>query len=153
MLDDGRYVVAWTDDPSGIEGGRLTFRVFDLDGSPLGGEKICTRTRGFFPGANAMTLLENGRFVIASIETIAESDIGVPQSTVVAHVFEADGDGTEVIDLSAGNPKGFNRSWPALAPLPGGRFLFAWVEKSATTFDTVPAVMAKVCSDSQGSLG
>jgi hypothetical protein len=29
----------------------------------------------------------------------------------------------------------------------------AWVEESADTHDTVPTVMARVCSESQGSLG
>ncbi|MGW7099695.1 hypothetical protein [Streptomyces sp. NPDC054838] len=151
VLDDGRYVIAWTDDPSGVEGGRLTFRVFDLDGSPQGDEIILTHVGGLFPGANSMTLLDNGGFVVASINATTLSGLGVQQSTVVANIFEADG--TERTSVSVGPPRDFNRSWPAVAPLTGGRFLLSWVEKSATTVDTVPAVMAQVCSDSQGTLG
>ncbi|MGW7639769.1 hypothetical protein [Streptomyces decoyicus] len=44
------------------------------------------------------------------------------------------------------------RAQPRQPPLPGGRFLLAWVEKSATTFDTVPTVMAKRCSATDLSL-
>ncbi|GHH76376.1 hypothetical protein GCM10018793_21920 [Streptomyces sulfonofaciens] len=148
ILADGSYLVAWTTDPSAIGGGRLTFRFFAFDGTPRSGE-IQPNVSGF-QGANSVTLLDNGRFVVAHVDRIADSDLGVPQSTVEASIFEADG--TEATSLTAGSPQGFNRSWPALAPLPGGRFLFAWVEKSATTFATVPTLMAKVCSDTQGSL-
>ncbi|GHJ36483.1 hypothetical protein [Streptomyces sp. TS71-3] len=148
ILADGSYVVAWTKDPAAVDGDRLVFRLFDFDGTPRSGE-IQPNISGFRPG-NTVTLLDNGRFVIAHVDHIADSDLGVPQSTVEASIFEPDG--TAATSLTAGTPQGFHRSWPALAPLPGGRFLLAWVEKSATTVDTVPSVMAKVCSDSQGSL-
>ena len=36
------------------------------------------------------------------------------------------------------------RAQPRQPPLPGRRFLLAWAEKSATTFDTVPTVMVKM---------
>ncbi|WP_030991670.1 hypothetical protein [Streptomyces sp. NRRL S-1813] len=44
------------------------------------------------------------------------------------------------------------RARPRQPPLPGGRFLLAWVEKSATTFDAVPTIMAKMCSATDLSL-
>lgn len=36
------------------------------------------------------------------------------------------------------------RAQPRQPPLPGRRFLLAWAEKSATTFDTAPTVMVKI---------
>ncbi|QKW07603.1 hypothetical protein HUT18_15680 [Streptomyces sp. NA04227] len=150
ILADGNYVIAWTSDPSSIGGGRLTFRVFDFEGSPQGGE-IQPNASGF-RGDNAITLLDTGRFVVAHVDGIGPSDLGVPQTTVEASIYEPTGDGDEITSVTAGQPRDFNRSSPALTPLPGGRFLLAWVEKSATTFDTYPIVMAKMCSDSQLSL-
>ncbi|MGX1885691.1 hypothetical protein [Streptomyces sp. NPDC055287] len=150
VLADGNYVIAWTSDPSSIGGNRLTFRVFNFDGSPRGGE-IQPNVSGF-QGRNSLTLLDTGKFVIAHIEEIGPSDLGVPQSTVEASIFDPNGDGTVITSVIAGPPRDFHRSWPALVPMPGGRFLLAWVEKSAITFQTVPTVMAKMCSDSELSL-
>ncbi|OEJ23590.1 hypothetical protein AR457_02825 [Streptomyces agglomeratus] len=150
VLANGNYVVAWTSDPSSIGGNRLTYRVFNFDGSPRGGE-IQPNVSGF-QGRNSLTLLDTGKFVIAHIEGIGPSDLGVSQTTVEASIFDPNGDGSVITSVIAGPPRDFNRSWPALAPMPGGRFLLAWVEKSAVTFQTVPTVMAKMCSESQLSL-
>ncbi|MFF7684749.1 hypothetical protein ACFZB6_01180 [Streptomyces syringium] len=150
VLTGGNYVIAWTTDPSSIGGGRLTFRVFDLEGTPQGDE-IQPNASGF-KGDNAITLLDNGRFVVAHVDSIGPSDLGVDQTTVEAGIYDPNGDGDEITSVTAGQPQDFNRSSPALAPLPGGRFLLTWVEKSATTFATVPTVMAKMCSDTELSL-
>ncbi|MFF3661162.1 hypothetical protein [Streptomyces olivochromogenes] len=150
VLADGNYAIAWTSDPSSIGGGRLTFRVFDFEGTPQGGE-IQPNASGF-EGDSAITLLDNGRFVVAHVDGIGPSDLGVAQTTVEASIYDPSGDGDEITSVTAGHPRDFNRSSPALTPLPGGRFLLAWVEKSATTFDTVPTVMAKMCSDTELSL-
>jgi hypothetical protein len=150
VLADGNYAIAWTTDPSSIGGGRLTFRVFDFEGVPQGGE-IQPNASGF-KGDNAITLLDNGRFVVAHVDSIGLSDLGVEQTTVEASIYDPNGGGAEVTSVTAGQPKNFNRSSPALAPLPGGRFLLSWVEKSAATFETVPTVMAKMCSDTALSL-
>lgn len=150
VLADGNYVIAWTTDPSSIGGGRLTFRVFDFEGVPQGGE-VQPNASGF-KGDNAITLLDNGRFVVAHIDGIGPSDLGVPQTTVEASVYDPSGGGVEITSVTAGQPRDFNRSSPALTALPGGRFLLGWVEKSAATFDTVPTVMAKMCSDTALSL-
>ncbi|MFJ4814389.1 hypothetical protein [Streptomyces sp. NPDC088801] len=149
ILTNGNVVVAWSTDPSAIGGGRLALRFFDFEGNPLGGE--IQPNVGGFTGVNAITLLDSGRFVVAHIEGIQPSDLGKPQTTVAASIFQPDG--TETFDITAGNPRGFTRSSPSLSRLPGGRFLMAWVEESADTHATVPTVMAKVCSESQGSLG
>ncbi|GAA2536858.1 hypothetical protein GCM10010423_37640 [Streptomyces levis] len=149
VLVGGDVVVAWSTDPSSIGGGRLTLRFFDFEGNALTDE--IQPNVGGFTGVNALTLLDTGRFVAAHIERVQDSDLGRPQSTVAVSVFDADG--TELFDVTAGTPVGFTRMSPAVSPLPGGRFLMTWIEQSADTFDTVPTVMAKVCSDSQGSLG
>ncbi|MGW7454334.1 hypothetical protein [Streptomyces sp. NPDC054787] len=151
VLADGDFVVAWTVDPSAIGGGRLTFRVFAFDGSPQGGEVL--PNVGGFQGVNAITLLDNGRFVVAHIESIQPSPLDVSQTTIEASVLSPDGGGSVITSVIAGSPRDFNRTAPALTPLPGGRFLLGWVEKSAVTFATVPHVMAMLCSDSELSLG
>ncbi|MER8219982.1 hypothetical protein ABTZ58_05160 [Streptomyces sp. NPDC094143] len=149
VLADGNVVVAWSTDPSSVGGGRLTLRFFDFEGNALT-EEIRPNVGGF-TGVNGLTLLDTQRFVVTHIERVPDSDLGQPQTTVAASVFEADG--TELFDITAGSPVGFTRTSPAVSHLPGGRFLMTWIEQSADTFDTVPTVMAKVCSDSQGSLG
>ncbi len=151
VVAGGNYVIAWTTDPSSIGGGRLTFRVFDFEGTPQGGE-IQPNASGF-GGDNAITLLDTGRFVVAHVDGIGPSDLGVTQTTVEASIYDPNGDGEEITSVTAGQPQGFHRSSPALAPLPGGRFLLAWVEKSADTVVTVPTVMAKMCSEAELSLG
>jgi hypothetical protein len=149
-LVDGNYVITWRNDPSSVAGGALVFRVFDLEGVPQTGE-IIPNISGF-RGGKAMTLLDDGRFVIAHVRTTTSSDIGVVKSNVEANVFEADGAPSH-ISMFASNERGINCSFPALAPLPGGRFLLSWVQKSAETFTTVPNVKAKIFSTSQGSVG
>lgn len=148
LLADGNYVIAWQSDPIAITGGAFTFRVFNTQGSPIGGE---IRTNLASADPKAMTMLDDGRFALAHLGGPQESDIGVPQTTVDVTVFEASG--AEFSAMRVGSAHGLNRSWPAIANLPDGSFLVTWVEKSADTFDTVPAVMAKVFSDSEGPIG
>lgn len=149
-LVDGNYVIAWRSDPSPPGGGALIFRIFNLEGSPVGGET--TPNLSGFRGEKAMTLLDTGRFVIAHVRGQGTSDLGVAKSIVEWNAFEPNGAFANV-GLSATSGQGINSSWPALAPLPGGRFLVAWVQKSAETFSTSPSVRAKVFSDRQGSVG
>ncbi|MGW4169716.1 hypothetical protein ACWEGX_22705 [Streptomyces chartreusis] len=148
ILENGNWVVAWSTDPSAIGGGRLNLRFFDFEGNPLTGE--IQPNVGGFTGVNGITLLDSGRFVVAHIKRMPNSPLGQPQTTVAASIFEPDG--TETVDFTAGPPQGFTRTAPALSHLPNGRFLMAWVEESADTFDTVPTVMAKLYSESEGSL-
>jgi hypothetical protein len=90
-----------------------------------------------------MTLLENGRFVIAHVRGLGTSDIGVDKSVVQADVFEPNGTSANIPFLATSEEE-IKCSSPTLAPLPGGRFLLAWVQKRADTFDTTPSVRAKV---------
>jgi hypothetical protein len=146
-LVNGNYVIAWRSDPAPPGGGALIFRIFDLEGSQVVGE---TRPNlSGFTGQKAMTLLDNGRFVIAHVRGLGDSDIGVTKSAVHANVFEPNGASAN-IPIFATSGQEINSSSPTLAPLPGGRFLLAWVQKRADTFATTPSVRARVFSDSQG---
>ncbi|MFE7550989.1 hypothetical protein [Streptomyces gardneri] len=147
VLAGGNWFVAWSTDPFAI-GGRLNLRFFDFESNPLTDE--IRPNVGGFTGVNGITLLDTGHFVVANISRIADSDLGEPQTTVVASIFKQDG--SKTVDFTAGSPIGFTRTSPALSRLPGGRFLMTWVEQSADTYATVPAVMAKVCSETEGSL-
>jgi hypothetical protein len=147
-LVNGNYVIAWRSDPSPPGGGALIFRIFDLEGSPIVGE---TRPNlSGFTGQKAMTFLDdNDRFVIAHVRGLGNSDIGVAKSAVEANVFERNGASAN-IPIFATSGQEINTSSPTLAPLPGGRFLLAWVQKRADTFATIPSVRARVFSGSQG---
>jgi hypothetical protein len=147
-LVNGNYVIAWRSDPSPPGGGALIFRIFDLEGSPIVGE---TRPNlSGFTGQKAMTFLDdNDRFVIAHVRGLGNSDIGVAKSAVEANVFERNGAFAN-IPIFATSGQEINTSSPTLAPLPGGRFLLAWVQKRADTFATIPSVRARVFSGSQG---
>lgn len=149
VLSDGNWVAAWSTDPVSIGGDRLTLRFFDLEAHAVTGE-IQPNISGF-TGVNGITLLDSGHFVVTSISSIQDSDLGEPQTTVVATVFKPDG--TKTVDITAGSPKHFTRTSPAVSRLPSGRFLLTWVEQSADTHITVPTVMAKICSETEGSLG
>ncbi len=146
-LVDGNYVIAWRSDPALPGGGALTFRIFDLEGSQVVGE---TRPNlSGFTGEKAMTLLDNGRFVIAHVRDLGDTDIGVARSAVHANVLEPNGASAN-IPIFATSGQDINSSSPTLAPLSGGRFLVAWIEKRADTFATVPSVRARVFSGAQG---
>ncbi|GEB62149.1 hypothetical protein [Streptomyces gardneri] len=150
LLSNGDYVVAWTNgDPVG--GGGLVYRVFQIDGTPRTGE-MRPNVSGF-TGRSALTALDNGRFVAAHIKSTVQSDLGVLQTTAVASVIDPAGNGSVILSASAGSPKHFHRTSPALTALPGGHFVLAWVEKSADTFQTVPTVMAQLCSDTELEIG
>lgn len=149
-LVDGNYVIAWRSDPFLPGGGALIFRIFDLEGLPMGGE---TRPNlSGFTGEKAMTLLDSGRFVIAHVREIGNSDIGDRKRIVEWNVFEPDGTFSD-IGLSATSGQGIKSSSPALAPLQGGRFIVAWAQKSAETVATSMSVRAKVFSETLGSVG
>ena len=149
-LVDGNYVIAWRDDPSPPGGGALIFRIFDLEGTPQTSE-IRPNISGF-TGQKAMTLLDDGRFVILHVRVGVQSDLGVLQSIIEANIYEPSG-AVSNLQFTATSERGISCSSPAVAPLPGGRFLASWIQKSAETFSTSPTVRARVLSASQGRLG
>lgn len=148
-LVDGNYVIAWRSDPNGIAGGNLTFRILDVQGSPVVGE-IQPRLSGFY-GEKVITSLDTGRFVIAHVKSQGTSDIGEVKSIMEVNTFEPNG--AQIPGgLTANSERGINSSWPAIAPLPGERFLLSWVQKSTETFSTSPSVRANVFNR-EGALG
>jgi hypothetical protein len=149
-LLDGNYVIAWRNDPSPAGGGALIFRIFDLEGRPRTNE-IRPNISGF-TGPKAMTLLDDGRFVILHVRAGVPSDLGVMQSIVEANIYQPSGAASNV-RFTATSGRGINCAWPAVAALPGGRLLASWIQKSAETFSTSPTVRARVLSASQGPLG
>jgi hypothetical protein len=149
VLINGDYVIVWESDPVAIAGGTVTFRSFAPSGAPKSNEIRLNRLSDVQD--MAVTMLDNGRFVVTHVDELGPSDLGVQQSTVAATVLEENG--AEASSMQVGSPRGINRSSPAVTPLPNGRFMIAWVEKSADTFSTIPNVMAKVFSDTQGTLG
>jgi hypothetical protein len=148
QLVDGNYVIAWRSGFGPPGGGALVFRIFDLEGSPVVGE--ITPDLSGFTGPKAMTLLDDGRFVIAHVRALGESDLGVPKNAVHANVFEPNGDSANIPIFATGGQGEVNTSSPTIAPLPGGRFVLAWVQKRADTFATTPSVRARVFSGNQG---
>jgi len=145
----GNWVCAWSTDPLAIGGDRLTLRFFDSEANALTAE--IQPNVGHVTGVNGITLLDSGQFVVTSVSHIQPSDLGKDQSTVVANVFKPDG--TKTVHFTAGDPRHFTRYDPAVAHLPSGRFLLAWVEESADTHQTVPTAMARLHSEHEGSLG
>ncbi|MFF2364810.1 hypothetical protein ACFVU0_19230 [Streptomyces sp. NPDC058122] len=150
-LGNGNYVVAWRTDPAPPGGGRLVFRIFDLEGNPATGE-TAPSVSGFSDEKALIALDSDSRFVIAHVRNRGESDIGVQRSTVEAHVFASDGAGP-AISVSATDADGINSAFPALSFLPDKRFLLGWVQKSAETFSTTPTVRSRVFFAGTGSAG
>ncbi|MEV6974560.1 hypothetical protein [Kitasatospora sp. NPDC093806] len=144
----GGHVALWGRDPSAVAGGALVLRVLDFEGAPTAGE-VVPNLSGFH-GGKAVTLLDDGRFVIAHVRKLGQSDIGVELSNVMASVFRPDG--SKEVSLFATDADGINASAPALAPLPNRRFVLGWVQKSAETFSTVPTVRAKVFGADEGTV-
>ncbi|GHF89183.1 hypothetical protein [Streptomyces thermodiastaticus] len=149
VLKGGNWVCAWSTDPLAIGGDRLTLRFFDSEANALTAE--IQPNVGHVTGVNGITLLDSGQFVVTSVSHIQPSDLGKDQSTVVANVFKPDG--TKTVHFTAGDPRHFTRYDPAVAHLPSGRFLLAWVEESADTHQTVPTAMARLYSEHESSLG
>jgi hypothetical protein len=146
VLTDGNFVVTWTSGVA-VGGGGLRMRLFDGQGAPLGAEV----KRNLF-GAHAITLLDNGRFAVASIKRGVQSDIGVETNSVHADVIEADGQLAN-IPIFVSGARGLHCSSPGLAALPGGRLVACWLQKSAETFDTLTHLRAAVFSPDGARLG
>jgi hypothetical protein len=144
----GNYVVAWRSDPFVPGGGAITYQIFKADGQRIGSELVPNISG--FAGEKAITFLDDGRFVIAHVRNGVVSDIGVRKSIVEANIFtpgEFDSQGRpERIAMTGTSERDINASWPAVAALPGGRFVLAWVQKKAETFSTSPTAKARVFS-------
>jgi hypothetical protein len=100
----------------------------------------------------ALAALDTGRFVISHIRSALDGETGfdtvIPQSSL----FEAAGTSAN-IKIAATSATKVQTSWPALAPLSGGRFLLAWTQ-SATANPAAAGtnVMARIFS-AKGAIG
>lgn len=146
-LQDGSFVVGWTSDPAAPKGGELRLRLFDVEGAPLGDE-IATGERG----AQAIAALDNGRFVVARVKSGDPGGAEAETSAVDVTIFSADGT-RAVARFPVTAERSLAASWPALAALPGGRFVVAWVQTRCDARNAGPCVRAKVFGDRQQSVG
>lgn len=139
-LVGGNYVIGWRNGEA-IGGGRLHLRLFDLEGTPLGDD---LRPNEFASNRPAITFLDNGDFVVARLEsTGVDGDTGVGKSIVVLNIFGPNGLGTDEFNATS-SARRINSDWPALAPLPGQRFIVTWVEKRTDNVQTSPVIKARV---------
>jgi hypothetical protein len=116
-LDEGRFVVAWTDGTSGRYDVRA--RLFNADGSTTGRHFRINSTSTGYPHVPTITALSDGRFVVVW------SDGTSGRHDVRARLFHADGSTASgeflVSPTSTGHPDS-----PTITALSGGRFIVAW---------------------------
>lgn len=147
-FENGNFALTWTHDPVAPGGGNAQLRVFDHQGQPVSDLLALD-----FAGAQALALLDDGgRCVAAHIRRGVPSGIGVESNSVRAQVLNADGS-LAGLPLFISSARGVNCTSPALAGLPGRRFVACWLQKSAETFDTTTHLRAQVFSAEGERLG
>jgi hypothetical protein len=142
-LTNGNFVVGWR--ARLIGNLHLRLQIFDASG-PVGNEQV--------PNIEitdaVMAPLDSGRFVVAHIRSAGDGEPGFDTTIAQASLFEANG--AFVSRFPARNPGRILSFWPALAPLPGGRFLLGWTELNVDNEAAGTSVKARLFS-SQGPLG
>ena len=142
-LTNGNIAVGWRARITGPL--HLRLQIFDAKG-PAGGEQIPNIE---ITGAN-MAPLDSGQFAIAHIRNAGDGEPGFETTVTQASIFEAGGSfarrfpGTSAPRIVS--------SWPAIAPLSGGRFLVAWTEVNVDKPAAGTNVGARIVS-AQGPLG
>ncbi|GAA3190543.1 MULTISPECIES: hypothetical protein [Streptomyces] len=148
--DGSLYVIAWG--PGQNDPRHPAFRIFDFDGTPQTGE-VVPDISGSDGSFEAVALLDvDGRFALAEVAHSVPSDLGVMQSNAGVNIYESTGSPAGLFAVTK-DSQGVNSSWVALSGLLGGQFLLSWVERSAETFATPPAVMARVFTGASDALG
>ena len=143
-LANGDIVIAWR---ARIVGPlHIRFQIFDAQG-PVGGEQITQPTTT----AAAMAALDSGQFVIAHLNDFGEDATADTLIVVEADVFNADGSPANIHFVSTSEQR-IHATWPALAPLSGGRFLIGWVQFNVDNLPATTNVKARVFS-TRGPLG
>ena len=143
-LANGNIVIAWR---ARLPGPLLVhLQMFDAAG-PLGTEQ----TTALNITEAAMTALDSGRFVIAHVRSALDGEAGFDTTVAHVNVFEANGAFANISFAATGNSRILS-SWPALAPLPGGRFLLAWTEANVDNAAAGINVAARIFS-AQGPIG
>jgi hypothetical protein len=143
-LTGGNIAIAWR---ARLPGPLLVhLQMFDANG-PLGTEQ----TTALELTEAAMTALDSGRFVIAHIRNAGDGEPGFETTVAQVSVFEASGAFANV-RFAATSANRILSNWPALVPLPGGRFLLAWTEVNVDNPATGTNVAARIFS-AQGPIG
>src|SRR3954447_5210669 len=137
-LTNGNIVIAWR---ARLPGPLLVhFQIFDATG-PVGTEQTTTLDVTEI----AMTALDSGRFVIAHVRSAFDGEAGFDTTVAQLSVFEANGAFANIRFAATGSGR-IQSSWPALAPLPGGRFLLAWTEVDVDNASAGTNVAARIFS-------
>ena len=143
-LTNGNFVIGWR---ARLPGPLLVhLQIFNASG-PVGGEQ----TTALDVTEAAMTSLDSGRFVIAHVRSALDGEAGFDTTVARVSVFEPTG--TFNIQFPATSAARIQSSWPALAPLSGGRFLLAWTQVNVDNAAAGTNVAARIFSASQGPLG
>jgi len=153
-LGGGNFVIAWRTGPEAVGGGRLAFRVFEPDGTPVTGEvkpnsSGCNRPKAitalhqpFFEGGQ---LVLGSNFALAYVRALPNN-----QSRVYAGVYGSDGSKQEIA-VPATDATGIKSSSPALATLSNGKFPVSWVQSDGA--GVAPSIRARVFDVVQGPVG
>ena len=143
-LKNGNIVIAWR---ARLPGPLLVhLQIFNATG-PVGAEQ----TTALDITDAALAALDTGRFVIAHIRSALDGEAGFDTTIAQLSVFEPSGVFAK-IKLAATTGTRIQSSWPTLAPLSGGRFLFAWTQSSTNKAAAGTNVMARMFS-AKGAIG
>jgi hypothetical protein len=130
-LQNGRFVVTWTDTSDGTFFFDVRGQVFNADGSKAGVEFVVNTTRDDDQLAPAIAALSDGRFVV-----IWEDQNGDGSGSAIrGQIFKADGtrSGSQFFVNSTTANGQFS---PAIAALTNGGFVVSWEDSSAATPDS-----------------
>ncbi len=143
-LTNGNIVVAWR---ARLAGPLLVhLQIFDANG-PVGAEQTTTLDIT----EAAISALDSGRFVIASVRSALDGETGFDTTVAQASMFEANGAFAN-IRFAATSSSRIRSSSPTLAPLPGGRFLLGWTELNVDNAAAGTNVAARIFGG-QGAIG
>ncbi len=122
LLPDDRFILGWTE--GGIDDTRVRAQIFNADGSKSGAELPVSTTTVGLQTAAEITVLTDGRFVIAWDDN-AQFGGGSPANALRAQLFNADGtrSGDELLLKTVTNGRSFD---PDITALPDGRFVATW---------------------------
>jgi len=125
-LDNGGFVVAWTD----IAFGDLNVRaqLFDANGVKVGSEFVVNSFFGGFQFNPTLTALSGGGFVAAWVDSVGDGS----GYCVAAKIFDDDGNEVSSQFLVNSNTS-FNQQHPTIAALSSGGFVAAWTDQSDST--------------------
>lgn len=144
-LTNGNIVIGWR--ARTVSPLLVRLQVFGATGGAVGAE--VTTTLNITEAA--MIALDGGRFAIASVRSALDGEPGFDTTVPKLTVFEASGASAN-INFPATSAGRIQSSWPALAPLSGGRFLLAWTQVNVDNPAAGTNVAARIFSV-QGPVG